>query len=169
MPPRRCANGNAALSLAPPTQTAVGNGMKVLAAFLGGGPDKPLVIRWVCNSRNQPNYPLLQRVMMTRVENHIAEPIVANTFMSIGGANLTAMHRSRTTSIGQTMTIDMGSGPGGDGVRRSLAGELVGITAAACVLQSHLPAMTRRAICMTAASRPIGHRRTKGITAFVHH
>lgn len=83
-----------------------------------------------------------QRDMTTKVENHNTEQVVANKVTSVGGANLTEIHRSDTTTIGQNMTINVGTGPGGDVVRGALAADPFGIKAAGYFVQSNLPSMT---------------------------
>jgi type VI secretion system secreted protein VgrG len=83
-----------------------------------------------------------QKDMTTKVENHNTEQVVANKVTSVGGANLTEVHRSDTTTVGQNMTISVGTGPGGDVVRGALAKNHFGIKAAAYFIQSSLASMT---------------------------
>lgn len=83
-----------------------------------------------------------QKDLTIKVQNHKTERVDANQVVSVGGASVTEVHRSDIHNIGQSMTLNVGTGPAGDIARGKLIHDVFGIRSSAYFVTDMLPLMT---------------------------
>ncbi len=83
-----------------------------------------------------------QKDLTIKVQNHKTERVDANQVVSVGGASVTEIHRSDIHNIGQSMTLNVGTGPAGDIARGKLIQDIFGIRSTGYFVTDMLPLMT---------------------------
>ncbi|MGV2125565.1 type VI secretion system tip protein TssI/VgrG [Agrobacterium vitis] len=83
-----------------------------------------------------------QKDLTVKVKNHKTERIDSNRVVSIGGAAITEVQRTDIRNIGQSMAINVGTGPAGDIARGQLLENVFGIRSSGYFLTDTLPLMT---------------------------
>lgn len=83
-----------------------------------------------------------QKDYTLKVLNHKTERVDVNYVQSVGGASVREIQRMDIQNIGQSMSINVGTGPAGDMVRGSLTQDIFGIRGAGYFLKSMFSSMS---------------------------
>ncbi|MCF1466684.1 type VI secretion system tip protein VgrG [Agrobacterium vitis] len=83
-----------------------------------------------------------QKDYTIKVLNHKTERVDVNYVQSVGGASVREIQRMDIQNIGQSMSINVGTGPAGDMVRGSLTQDIFGIRGAGYFLKSMFSSMS---------------------------
>jgi type VI secretion system secreted protein VgrG len=83
-----------------------------------------------------------QKDYTLKVLNHKTERVDVNYVQSVGGASVREIERMDIQNIGQSMSINVGTGPSGDMVRGALTQDIFGIRGAAYFLKSMFSSMS---------------------------